>query len=186
MSNVAALPSFILSDSCCISRLFMASSVMSGSWYPGWKIIVMSIHKLSCLCKQHHADSCVCLLTLHIRPKHRHYSLATYILLRGITLLIRTGNKPRVQQRHPWLHAALAPTRFKHGDTALMCAACSQIIYAFIMMPQTLPVSYVRFIRKQGAKELYVWQGIRVSSTGPHPAPGGWEQLLPETGSERV
>lgn len=25
----------------------------------------------------------------------RHYSLATYILLRGLTLLVRTGNKPR-------------------------------------------------------------------------------------------
>eukprot|EP00878_Enallax_costatus_P025529 GHUV01027316.1.p1 GENE.GHUV01027316.1~~GHUV01027316.1.p1 ORF type:complete len:501 (+),score=122.52 GHUV01027316.1:63-1565(+) len=93
--------------------------------------------------------------------KNRHYSLATYILLRGVTLLMRTGNKERVRQRHPWLYAVLAPTRFAHGDTALMCAACSQIIYAFIMMPQTLPASYVRFIRKQGAKELYVWQGIR-------------------------
>jgi hypothetical protein len=40
--------------------------------------------------------------------------------------------------------------------------AGSQIIYAFIMMPHTLPQSYVRWIRKQGAKELYVWQGVRV------------------------
>lgn len=31
------------------------------------------------------------------------------------------------------------------------------------MMPHTLPQSYVRWIRKQGAKELYVWQGVRVS-----------------------
>jgi hypothetical protein len=89
--------------------------------------------------------------------------LATYILLRGVTLLIRTGNKPRAAARHPVLHAALAPTRLAHGDTLLMCCAASQIVYAFIMMPQTLPPSYVRFIRKQGAKELYVWRGIRVS-----------------------
>jgi hypothetical protein len=88
--------------------------------------------------------------------------LATYILLRGITLLIRTGNKPRAAARHPLLHAALAPTRLAHGDTLLMCVAASQIVYAFIMMPQTLPPSYVRFIRKQGAKELYVWRGVRV------------------------
>lgn len=98
-----------------------------------------------------------------LRSKNRHYSLATYILLRGVTLLIRTGNKQQVRQRRRWLYAVLAPTRFAHGDTALMCAACSQIIYGFIMMPQTLPASYVRFIRKQGAKDLYVWQGIRVS-----------------------
>lgn len=56
--------------------------------------------------------------------RNRHYSLATYILLRGITLLIRVGNKERNRQRHPWLHAALAPTRLTHGDTLLMCASC--------------------------------------------------------------
>ncbi|KAF6263624.1 hypothetical protein COO60DRAFT_378802 [Scenedesmus sp. NREL 46B-D3] len=94
-------------------------------------------------------------------PKSRHYSLATYILLRGITLLVRTGNKPRAAARYPALHAALAPSRLAHGDTLLMCCAASQIVYAFLMMPQTLPSSYVRFIRKQGAKELYVWRGIR-------------------------
>ena len=27
---------------------------------------------------------------------------------------------------------------------------------------QTLPPSYVRFIRRQGAKELFVWDSIRV------------------------
>jgi hypothetical protein len=58
------------------------------------------------------------------RPGNRHYSLATYILLRGITLLIRVGNKERNKQRHPALHTLLAPTRIQHGDTLLMCAAC--------------------------------------------------------------
>ncbi|KAF8072623.1 hypothetical protein HT031_000283 [Scenedesmus sp. PABB004] len=106
-------------------------------------------------------------------PKNRHYSLATYILLRGVTLLIRTGNAPRSARRHPWLHAALAPTRLAHGDTVIMCAACAQIIYAFIMMPTTLPASYVRFIRKQGAKELHVWQGIRVRRRRSARAGGG-------------
>eukprot|EP00775_Hariotina_reticulata_P010487 gene10487-10646_t len=93
--------------------------------------------------------------------KVRHNSLATYILLRGITLLIRVGNKQRNRQRHPWLWHLLAPTRLQHGDTLMMCLSCSQIIYAFIFAPQTLPTSYVRFIQKQGAKELYVWQAIR-------------------------
>lgn len=63
-------------------------------------------------------------LCLNHRPRNRHYSLATYILLRGITLLIRAGNKERNKQRHPALHALLAPTRIQHGDTLLMCAAC--------------------------------------------------------------
>jgi hypothetical protein len=95
-------------------------------------------------------------------PGQRHHSLATYVLLRGLTLLVRTGNTERAAERHPWLHAALAPTRLADGDTVLMCAACSQILYAFIMAPHTLPRSYVRWIRKQAAKELHVWNGIRV------------------------
>lgn len=58
------------------------------------------------------------------RARNRHYSLATYILLRGLTLLIRVGNKERNKQRHPTLYAALAPTRIEHGDTLLMCVSC--------------------------------------------------------------
>lgn len=76
---------------------------------------------------------------LACRRKQRHHSLATYILLRGLTLLVRTGNKPDCRQRHPLLHALLAPTRMEHGDTLLMCIATSQIIYSFIVMPSTLP-----------------------------------------------
>lgn len=93
-------------------------------------------------------------------PKERHYSLAVYVLLRGLTLLVRTGNHASAP---PALRALLAPTRLAHGDALLMCACCSQIIYAFIMYPQTLPASYVRFIQKQAAKESYVLKGIQVS-----------------------
>lgn len=67
---------------------------------------------------------CGAALCMSHRPRNRHYSLATYILLRGITLLIRVGNKERNKRRHPALHALLAPTRIQHGDTLLMCAAC--------------------------------------------------------------
>ncbi len=34
----------------------------------------------------------------------------------------------------------LAPSRMQHGDVALMCLASAQIVYSFIMMPETLPV----------------------------------------------
>ncbi|KAI8466070.1 MAG: hypothetical protein J3K34DRAFT_524830 [Monoraphidium minutum] len=104
------------------------------------------------------AGACAGPTLLLTGPKERHYSLAVYVLLRGITLLIRTGNRPSAP---PLLRALLAPTRLEHGDAMLMCACCGQIIYAFIMHPETLPPSYVRFIRKQGAKELFVYQGIQ-------------------------
>ena len=59
------------------------------------------------------------------RPKTRHHSLALYILLRGITLLVRCGNKPDAP---PAVRKLLTATRLKHGDTALMCACTSQVL----------------------------------------------------------
>ena len=57
------------------------------------------------------------------RPKARHHSLALYVLLRGVTLLVRCGNKPDAP---PAVRALLAPTRWRHGDTGLMCLCTSQ------------------------------------------------------------
>ncbi|MEW5320344.1 MAG: hypothetical protein WDW38_011423 [Sanguina aurantia] len=90
--------------------------------------------------------------------KQRHYGLASYVLLRGLTLLVRTGNKP---DANPLVRTLLTPTRSAHGDSVLMCLASSQILYSFIMMPTTLPAAYVHFITKQGNKGEYVWRAIQ-------------------------
>lgn len=47
-----------------------------------------------------------------------------------------------------------------------MCVSAAQIVYAFIMMPSTLPRSYVRFISKHGAKEAWVWKAVQVCGAG--------------------
>lgn len=91
----------------------------------------------------------------------QHNSLSLYIFLRGITLLIRCGNKVTTQE---WLHTLLAPTRMTHGDTLLMCLASSQIIYSFVVIPKTMPRSYVNFINRHALKPRYVWTALRVSS----------------------
>eukprot|EP00798_Chlamydomonas_sp_ICE-L_P004119 gene4119-14223_t len=97
--------------------------------------------------------------TLHLAgSQKRHYSLATYILLRGLALLIFCGNK---QGANPLIRSILTPTRFEHGDVALMCASASQILYSFIMMPSTLPPSYIKFLNKHAGKELWVWKAVR-------------------------
>jgi hypothetical protein len=62
-----------------------------------------------------------------------HTSLALYVLIRGLTLLTRCGNLP---EAHPTKRALLAPTRWRHGDVALMCLATSQIGYSWIALPQ--------------------------------------------------
>jgi hypothetical protein len=95
------------------------------------------------------------------------------VLLRGLTLLVRTGNKPGA---HPAVRRLLAPTRHPHGDTLLMCAAGSQILYSFLMMPQTLPPSYVRFIQKALGKDQQLIDAFQVGRRGrvaPAAAPQG-------------
>ncbi len=56
----------------------------------------------------------------------------------------------------------LAPTRWKHGDTALMCLATSQIGYSWIMRPSTLPPSYVHFLNRHGGREMWHYEAVRV------------------------
>lgn len=107
---------------------------------------------------------------LQCRPNDRHTSLALYILLRGATLLIRCGNKPDAA---PTVRKVLAPTRWKHGDTALMCVATSQILYSWIMMPHTLPPTYIKFLNRHGGRQQWHYNAARVcpmlSAMCPHP-----------------
>lgn len=75
----------------------------------------------------------------------RHDEAALYLLLRGITLLVRVGNKPTAPSM---IHKALSLTRWQHGDTALMCIACWQILNCYLLTPSTLPPSFIRFLDK--------------------------------------
>lgn len=78
---------------------------------------------------RHCAELTMCACRSHVR----HPSLATYVFVRGLTLLIRCGNKPPSnglppQGRRAVIRWLLAPTRMTHGDVVLMCAAAAQIV----------------------------------------------------------
>ena len=88
----------------------------------------------------------------------RNTSLAVYLLARALLLLVRIGNKSSSPAA---LRSALAVTRWKHADVLCMCLASSQVLYAWIMMPHTLPVSYVKFLNRHAAKSDEVRAGIR-------------------------
>ena len=107
-------------------------------------------------------------LALH-RPKVRHHSLAIYVLLRGITLLVRCGNKPDAPKL---VRRLLAPTRWQHGDTGLMCLCTSQLAYSWICKPQTLPPTFVHFLNKHGGKEMWFYRAARVRTSLPVLCPG--------------
>ncbi len=94
-------------------------------------------------------------------PKTTHTSLALYVLLRGITLLVRCGNLPTAA---PWKRRLLTPTRWKHGDVFLMCLSTSQIGYSWLVLPHTLAPSYRRFLDKHGGKDMYILEAVREMS----------------------
>lgn len=87
-----------------------------------------------------------------------HTSLALYVLLRGITLLIRCGNLPEAAR---WKRILLTPTRWPHGDVLLMCISTAQLGYSWIVLPSTLPASYVRFLNKHGGKDIVYLNAVR-------------------------
>lgn len=50
-----------------------------------------------------------------------------------VAIVCRCGNLP---DANPRLRALLAPTRWQHGDVALMCLSTMQIAYSWIILPQ--------------------------------------------------
>ncbi|WPT13490.1 hypothetical protein PSENEW3_00001330 [Picochlorum sp. SENEW3] len=151
----------------------------------------------------------------------RHTSLAIYLVLRGIMLLVRCGNIPleeddsgrlapppattysiearrsdsmkehpavgqeagscvvsqkrstnggnaaaaagikRPKVRRAWIYWLLTPTRFAYGDVVLMCLATAQLGYSWVILPSTLPGSYIKFLNTHGGKSPLVLEGIR-------------------------
>ncbi|KAL2549978.1 Mitochondrial import inner membrane translocase subunit Tim17/Tim22/Tim23 family protein [Forsythia ovata] len=52
-------------------------------------------------------------------------------------------------------------SHWSHGDTLLFAIACAQVMYAFIMRPESLPKSYQDFIQKTGPVAKPVYKAVR-------------------------
>ena len=125
-------------------------------------------------------------VSIILAPKSGRSSLSTYIFLRGLTVLFRSLNKVD-SSIPPLLHKILAVTRLDHGDTALMCLSASVILYCFIMQPEALPRSYVRWITRQGGVEPWVWQAIREQAlNNTHQTPNQPLKMLRGTRFESI
>ncbi|KAL3699817.1 hypothetical protein R1sor_017839 [Riccia sorocarpa] len=57
-------------------------------------------------------------------------------------------------------------SQWQHGDTLLFAIACAQIMYAYVMRPETLPESYNEFIIKSGPIARPVLKAVRESCRG--------------------
>lgn len=57
-------------------------------------------------------------------------------------------------------------SHWRHGDSLLFSLACAQVMYSFIMRPETLPKSYREFIQKTGPVARPVYQAVRECCRG--------------------
>ncbi|GER53809.1 mitochondrial import inner membrane translocase [Striga asiatica] len=90
----------------------------------------------------------------------QHTSLAIYIFMRATVLASRCGIKSK-----KFGHIC-KPLTWAHGDLFLMCLSSSQILSAYILKQDSLPLSYKSFLNKHGAKDSVILNGVREIASG--------------------
>uniref|UniRef100_A0A1D1YCD7 Transmembrane protein 135 n=1 Tax=Anthurium amnicola TaxID=1678845 RepID=A0A1D1YCD7_9ARAE len=93
-------------------------------------------------------------------PKTQHTSLAIYILMRAAVLASRCGIKSKR------FGNVCKPLTWSHGDIFLMCLSSSQILSAYILKQDSLPLSYKSFLNKHGGKDSSILEGIKAMAHG--------------------
>ncbi|KAK7343981.1 hypothetical protein VNO77_13149 [Canavalia gladiata] len=97
---------------------------------------------------------------LALNDSNRRRTLALYLLAR---LAQCTYNSAKSKNKfHLW------GSHWRHGDSLLFAFACAQVMYAFVMRPESLPKSYQDFIQKTGPVAEPVYKAVRDSCRG-HP-----------------
>ncbi|KAJ4866133.1 Mitochondrial import inner membrane translocase subunit Tim17/Tim22/Tim23 family protein [Raphanus sativus] len=104
------------------------------------------------------AGSIAGLSVLALDDSNQRRTLALYLLARlGQAAYNSAKSKNKF---HLW------GSHWRHGDSLLFSLACSQVMYAFIMRPETLPKSYREFIQKTGPVARPVYQAVRECCRG--------------------
>ncbi|CAA6659511.1 unnamed protein product [Spirodela intermedia] len=93
-------------------------------------------------------------------PKTQHTSLALYILMRAAVLASRCGIKSKR------FGNVCKPLTWRYGDIFLMCLSSSQILAAYILKQDSLPPSYMSFLKKHGAKDSSILDGVKDIANG--------------------
>lgn len=88
----------------------------------------------------------------------RRRSLALYALTRALQCAYNTAK--RKQYWHFW------GSDWRYGDALLFALASAQVMYAYVMRPQTLPPEYFRFIQNTGPVELETLELVQLVNRG--------------------
>ncbi|MCL7045393.1 hypothetical protein MKW94_014772 [Papaver nudicaule] len=104
------------------------------------------------------AGSVAGLSILALDDPSRRRTLALYLLARlGQCAYNSAKSKNKF---HLW------GSHWSHGDSLLFALACSQVMYAFVMRPESLPKSYQDFIQKTGPVAKPIYKAVRDSCRG--------------------
>ncbi|XP_059300319.1 uncharacterized protein LOC132052681 [Lycium ferocissimum] len=99
------------------------------------------------------AGSVAGLSILALDDSNRRRTLALYLLAR---LSQCAYNSAKSKNRfHLW------GSHWSHGDSLLFALACAQVMYSFIMRPESLPKAYRDFIQKTGPVAAPVYKAVK-------------------------
>ncbi|KAK1304944.1 hypothetical protein QJS10_CPB11g00250 [Acorus calamus] len=104
------------------------------------------------------AGSVAGLSILALDGSSRRRTLALYLLARLAQCAYNSAKSKN--KFHLW------GSHWSHGDSLLFSLACAQVMYAFVMRPESLPKAYQDFILKTGPVAEPVYKAVRDSCRG--------------------
>ncbi|PSS32451.1 Transmembrane protein like [Actinidia chinensis var. chinensis] len=99
------------------------------------------------------AGSLAGLSILALDDSNRRRTLALYLLARLAQCAYNSAKSKN--KFHLW------GSHWQHGDSLLFALACAQVMYSFVMRPESLPKSYQDFIQKTGPVARPVYKAVR-------------------------
>ncbi|CAK9188028.1 unnamed protein product [Ilex paraguariensis] len=99
------------------------------------------------------AGSVAGLSILALDDSNRRRTLALYLLARLAQCAYNSAKSKN--KFHLW------GSHWSHGDSLLFALSCAQVMYAFVMRPESLPKSYQDFIQKTGPVAQPVYKAVR-------------------------
>ncbi|CAK7336911.1 unnamed protein product [Dovyalis caffra] len=104
------------------------------------------------------AGSVAGLSVLALDDSNRRRTLALYLLARVSQCAYNSAKSKN--KFHLW------GSHWRHGDALLFALACAQVMYSFIMHPESLPKAYLDFIQKTGPVAAPVYKAVRETCRG--------------------